>query len=70
MKIYAVYHGNDYECGGISGTLFRLKTDAIMEGHAIAARYNGMWSDYQLLDCGDEWRDGYDYIKVMEYDLI
>ena len=75
MKIYGVCVGDDYESSVISNPMFRLKSDALMECNALARRYNEEREmDYQLQknDRYDNgwWRDGSDYIRVIEYDLI
>ena len=75
MKIYGVCVGNDYDGNGISNPMFKLKLDALMECHAIANKFNEERGyDYQLQsnDRYDNgwWRDGSDYIHVIEYDLI
>jgi hypothetical protein len=75
MIIYGVCIGNDYEGHSISNPLFRLKSDAMMECNARANKYNDERGDnYQLQnnDAYDNgwWRDEYNYIHVIEYELI
>lgn len=70
MKIYGVYIGNDYEGGTCVSPLFKLEKDALMEASALAVKYNNeQQCDYQL-DKNEVWRDGYEYIIVMEYELL
>ena len=67
MKIYGVLRGNDFEGGFLRHTLFKLRTDAIMEASAIAN--NQDYYEY-IFNGVDEWSDGSDYIKVIECELI
>jgi hypothetical protein len=55
--------------------MFKLKLDALMECHALANKYNEENEmNYQLQSNNkyDDgwWRDGSEYIYVIEYDLI
>ena len=75
MKIYGVCVGNDYEGYGIMNPLFRLQSDALMECNARANKYNDEHGDNYQLQHNDRydngwWRDGGDYIHVIEYELI
>ena len=75
MKIYGVCVGNDYEGSGIMNPLFRLQSDALMECNARANRYNDENGDNYQLQSNDRydngwWRDGSDYIHVIEYELV
>ena len=75
MKIYGVYIGNDYEDGAVRSHMFRIESDALMECAALARKYNDEHDDDFKLVHNDRydngwWRDGADYIHVMEYELI
>ena len=75
MKIYGVYVGNDYDGGGTSSTLFKLKSDAVMEMHSVACKFNEeQGCNYEIIknDRYDNgwYRDGYDYLHIIEYELI
>ena len=67
MKIYGILIGDDYEGAVLSWTLFKLKSDALMEANAMAN--NKDFYEYKFNGV-DEWRDEVDYIKVVECELI
>ena len=75
MKIYGVCVGNDYDGFGIQSPMFKLRLDAMMECHALANKYNEEYDNEYKLESNDRyddgwWRDGSDYIHVIEYELI
>jgi hypothetical protein len=70
MKIYGVFIGDDFEGGTCLSTLFKLKKDAQMQAAAIAKSENEEHQSRFELDDSEIWRDNYDYIRVMEYELI
>lgn len=70
MKIYGVYIGDNYEGGTCVSPLFKLKKDALMEAAALANKYNNEQPCNYTLDKNEVWRDGYEFIKVLEYELL
>ena len=68
MKVYTVFSGDDFEGGG-HGDLFRLETDALMELHAIVKQRNEVGEEYKP-DGEKQYRSGYDYLRIVEYDVI
>jgi hypothetical protein len=71
MKIYGVMFSDCQGYNSLVSNLFKLRLDAMMEAHALANRYNEEHNDdFQLEDDGLTWRDGWDTLTVVEYELI
>ena len=73
MKIYAVYEGNQFEGGNVRNPLYKSKQDARSDAIQLVKELN-KWEgdeDYMYTEKEpDTWRLNYDYICIMEYELI
>jgi hypothetical protein len=69
MKVYGVHYGNDHDgCYSAIG-LFKNKKDAEFCFISTVYEANDMGSDYELAGM-DYYRDGSDYIKIIETEVL
>lgn len=69
MKIYGVFIGNNFEDGNMIDPMFKLKSDALMQANAEVRKRNENGDNY-VIGKDDRWRYGFDYIAVLEYEVI
>ena len=70
MKIYAVESGNDHDESVTQDTLYVSHGHCTKAIEELANELNASsYTSYKQVN-DDEWRDGDEYIKVVEHDLI